>query len=334
MNTRTALIEGFLSKAGWDGAERHVITGDASNRRYERLIDPALGHAVLMDADPKRGEDVHPFVEIANYLSKIGLSAPEVYSADERAGLLLLEDLGDDLYARIVKKKPAFEQRLYFAAVDVLVHIQRQDSLPNVVVFDPHNMTQMTDLAFQWYLGGEECDWRRGYEDFSTIFVDILTQHLTEKSVLALRDYHAENLIWLEEREGHQQVGLLDFQDAVLADPVYDLVSLLEDARRNVPDHIVAATKTYYQEKIGARKKSFEAAYAVMGAQRNLRILGIFARLSKEMGKSQYVDLIPRVYQHLMRNLDHPALIPVAGLLKETLPEPTFEKLQALRHHD
>jgi aminoglycoside/choline kinase family phosphotransferase len=150
--------------------------------------------------------------------------------------------------------------------------------------------------------------------------------------VLVLRDYHAENLIWLPEREGIARVGLLDFQDAVLGHPEYDLVSMLQDARRDVPDNIVRETCQHYLARSGADPESFETAYHLLGLQRNLRILGVFARLCIQAGKPHYVDLIPRVYAHVLHNLKHPKLHHLAKAFLPALPEPTPDFLNTLRN--
>ncbi len=332
MTDRTVLAEALIAQTPWANATRAPLAGDASNRRYERLTDPATGRtAVLMDAPPDRGEDVEPFVRIANHLRAVGLSAPEIYAEDNQNGFLVLEDLGDDLFSRVLTKDPSQERLLYEAATDVLLHLHEAPilSLPS---YDPTLMTELAALAFTKYahaiLGDHD---EVAQERFELRFADILLQETSGTKVVVQRDYHAENLIWLPEREGVQRVGLLDFQLAMLGHPAYDLVSLLQDVRRTVPTGIEMQMVNRYIAASGMDDHDFRTAYSVLGAQRNLRILGVFARLATDYGKPHYVDLIPATWAHLMRDLEHPALIPVANILRDALPEPTAENLARLK---
>lgn len=332
MTDRTVLAEALIAQTPWTNATRAPLAGDASNRRYERLTDPATGRtAVLMDAPPDRGEDVEPFVRIANHLRAVGLSAPEIYAEDNQNGFLVLEDLGDDLFSRVLTKDPSQERLLYEAATDVLLHLHEAPILP-LPSYDPTLMTELAALAFTKYaqaiLGDHDAD---AQERFELRFADILLQETSGTKVVVQRDYHAENLIWLPEREGVQRVGLLDFQLAMLGHPAYDLVSLLQDVRRTVPTGIEMQMVNRYIVASGMDDHDFRNAYSVLGAQRNLRILGVFARLATDYGKPHYVDLIPATWAHLMRDLEHPALIPVANILRDALPEPTAENLARLK---
>ncbi len=333
MTDRESLIADFLSRTAWAGADRAPLAGDASNRRYERLTDPATGRsAVLMDAPPEKGEDVRPFVRIARFLRDVGLSAPEILAEDSAHGFLLLEDLGNDLFARVLERDPGLETGLYTAGIDVLATLHAA-SPPPLSPYDAPLMTDLAALAFDKYRAGIVGDVDHGTRaEFAARFRRLLDQTATpERPVLIQRDYHAENLLWLPDRSGPARVGLLDFQDAMLGHPAYDLVSLLQDARRDVPPAIEAAMIDRFLAQTGADRAAFLPAYSVLGAQRNLRILGVFARLGLEHGKPHYVDLIPRVWGLLQRDLDHPALAPVAGLLRAALPEPTPDNLQRLK---
>ncbi|MBO9434396.1 phosphotransferase [Ruegeria sp. R13_0] len=332
MTDRTVLADALIAQTPWANATRAPLAGDASNRRYERLTDPTTGRtAVLMDAPPDRGEDVEPFVRIANHLRAVGLSAPEIYAEDNQNGFLVLEDLGDDLFSRVLTKDPSQERLLYEAATDVLLHLHEAPILP-LPSYDPTLMTELAALAFTKYthaiLGDHDEDAR---ERFDLRFADILLQETSGTKVVVQRDYHAENLIWLPEREGVQRVGLLDFQLAMLGHPAYDLVSLLQDVRRTVPTGIEMQMVNRYIAASSMDDHDFRTAYSVLGAQRNLRILGVFARLATDYGKPHYVDLIPATWAHLMRDLEHPALIPVANILRDALPEPTAENLARLK---
>ncbi len=332
MPDRATLIDSFLATTDWAGVPRAPLAGDASNRRYERLTDPATGRsAVLMDAPPGKGEDVRPFVTIARFLRDKGLSAPEIYAEDSETGFLLLEDLGDALFARVLAADPTPERQLYEAATHVLVALHEVPP-PELSPYSPPLMAQLSGLAFSKYrLGITGDDGATPHARFLTRFEDILRATTGGKQVVILRDYHAENLIWLPERSGPARVGLLDFQDAMLGHPAYDLVSLLQDIRRDVPAGIEIAMTDLYISATGVDDHAFRTAYAVLGVQRNLRILGVFARLATDYGKPHYLDLIPAVWAHLKRGLDHPALAPVADLLLEALPVPTPEALAALR---
>lgn len=331
MTNRNFLCDNFLAGTPYANWQRGPLAGDASNRRYERLTNTDGQSVVLMDAPPEKGEDVRPFVRIAEYLRAQGLSAPEVLAQDCEHGFLLLEDLGDDLFARVVNREPALEWELYEAATDALAALHRAP-MPELEPYGPRLMAEMAGLALSKYragiLGGSDPDLLARFEN---LFEDILRETVKGDTVLVQRDYHAENLLWLPQREGVARVGLLDFQDARSGHPSYDLVSLLQDARRDVPAGIEMQMINRYIEASGVEESGFRSAYTVLGVQRNLRILGVFARLSLEYGKPHYVDLIPRVWDHFIRGLEHPALAPVTNLLRESLPAPAPGNLDKLR---
>lgn len=332
MTNRAVLAQALLAQTDWSNANRAPLAGDASNRRYERLTDPDTGKtAVLMDAPPEKGEDVRPFVRVSEHLLAIGLSAPEIYAEDAEYGFLLIEDLGDDLFARAIPKSPKIERILYETATDVLVELHAAPIL-SLDSYGPTLMTKLAALALTKYAavinGSLDTD---AVARFEKRFEDVLSQSTQGPKVLVQRDYHAENLLWLPDRGGTKRVGLLDFQDAMLGHPAYDLVSLLQDIRRDVPAGIEMAMINRYIAATGTDEHAFRTAYAVLGAQRNLRILGVFARLGSEHGKPHYVDMIPAVWTHLMRDLDHPALAPVSDLLRQALPLPTPEALEKLK---
>lgn len=331
MTERETLIRTFLIGAGWGDAARAPLAGDASPRRYERLQSATGMTAVLMDAAPELGQDVGPFLTIAAHLAGLGLSAPRVLAADAALGLLVLEDLGDALFARVTKARPDLEIRLYSSAIDVLIALFPHQPPKGLLDLDPIRMAEIARLAVDWYvpgITGKTCD-RAG--DFDGVMAECARDLVTGPQVLMLRDYHAENLIWLPDRNGPAAVGLLDFQDAMAAHPAYDLVSILQDARRDVPEALEAAMVARYCTATGQEATQFAAVYALMGAQRSLRILGIFARLSMHFAKPGYVDLIPRVWRHLNRNLAQPALAPLAALCQRLLPAPTSAGLQRIK---
>ncbi|SES07692.1 hypothetical protein SAMN04490244_105225 [Tranquillimonas rosea] len=330
MPDRTDEIARFLAHAGWGEARRTVLAGDASNRRYDRLVTADGSRAVLMDAPADRGEDVRPFVRIAQHLSACGLAAPEILAQDETRGFLLLEDLGDAIFARVLERDPTLETDLYAGATDVLLKLHAAPRTPEVASYLPE-MADLSQLAWRWYrmeVDGAAEPAGRPARDAMQNALDSLPPW---EPVLILRDYHAENLIWRPERIGTDRVALLDFQDARMGHPAYDLVSLLEDARRDVSPEVQRQMVDRYVAAAGTDREAFEAGYAVMGAQRNLRILGVFARLSMHFGKPHYVDLIPRVWGHLQTDLAHPACAALAAQVRATLPEPTPDHLKTLK---
>ncbi len=331
MPSRDALATGFLARNDWADATIAPLAGDASNRRYMRLSHPSHGPAVLMGAPPEKGEDVRPFTRIARHLSSFGLSAPAILAEDEANGFLLLEDLGDDLFARVIPRDPALERPLYAAATDVLLTLHNAPLPSGLGPYSPHLMAGLAALAFDWYLAHARAPDPDARAGFLADFLPLLEHHAAERTALVLRDYHAENLLWLPSRHGPARVGLLDFQDAMTGHPAYDLVSLLQDARRDVPPGIEQAMIACYIAGSGWNRDAFDTAYHLLGTQRNLRILGVFARLCLRDGKAHYVDLIPRVWDLLQRDLSHPALAPVAPLLRRVLPEPTPDTLRTLK---
>ena len=321
MSDRAAQSREFLARAGWGQAARHFLAGDASDRSYDRLLRGSET-AVLMDAPPGKGDDPASFAAIAAHLAGLGLSPPRVLAADCAAGFLLLEDLGDGLFARLLEADPAREGPLYAHAVDVLVRVQAHAApagLPNLTAAD---WAGAAGFALDWYAfaatGAVPASDR-----FHSVLTDLMQAHADGPRVMILRDYHAENLLWLPSRQGVARVGLLDFQLGQMGQPGYDLVSLLQDARRDVAPGTEAAMIARFVAATGADAATFATAYAVLGAQRALRILGVFARLCLKAGKAGYLPLMPRVWGQLQRNLAHPALAPLAQVCAPLLPEPT-----------
>lgn len=331
MTDRQDLLEAFLSKTSWADARRAPLAGDASNRRYLRLHQENGGTAVLMDAPPEKGEDVRPFVRVSQDLRSAGLSAPRILAQDTEAGFLLLEDLGDGLFARVIDQEPNLEHTLYTAATDVLLALHDTPARSDLPAYSPEIMAEMAALSYRWYLGGLGGSFEESAARFKEEFKPLLETMAGDSDVLIQRDYHAENLLWLPEREGIRRVGLLDYQDAMAGHRAYDLVSLLQDARRDVPAEIEEEMLTHYTQASSRDQTAFRTAYHVLGAQRNLRIIGVFARLSLHSGKPQYIDYIPRVWHYLLRDLDHPANATIRPLILETLPEPTQAHLRTLR---
>ena len=313
-------MKAFLGTSGWDGVPAVPLAGDASFRRYYRLGRDESS-AVLMDAPPPQ-EDVGPFVAVAGLLRGLGFSAPEVLAEDRGHGFLLLEDFGDDTYTRLLARG-ADELALYRLAVDTLVALQRaveRHGTPDLPPYDLERLLGEATLLVDWYrplAGGLR-------EEYLALWRAVLPDAVVASPTLVLRDYHVDNLMLLPDRPGVRGCGLLDFQDAVTGQPSYDLVSLLEDARRDVPASLrQAMTERYLAAFPALNRVAFLRSAAILSAQRNCKILGIFTRLRKRDGKRQYIAHIPRVWRLLEADLRHPALGPVARWLDRHLPPET-----------
>lgn len=317
--TRAAARAGFVAGAGWGDAALSPLAGDASERRYFRLRRDAAA-AVLMDAPPGQADDPAAFVAMANHLAGIGLSPPRVLAADLAQGFLLLEDLGDGLFARLCAQDGAQEPALYRAATDVLAHLHRHPAPPDLPNLTAPDWAMAAGFAFDWYLFAATGD-AGDKSAFTATLAELIARYADGPRVVILRDYHAENLLWLPARAGVARVGLLDFQLGQMGQPGYDLVSLVQDARRDVAPGLEPAMLAHFADVTGRQMDELAPAHAVLGAQRALRILGIFARLCLRGGKAGYVALLPRVWGHLQRNLARRELAPLARQV-QVLPPP------------
>ena len=322
MSDRVALIDRFLAESVWASWQVMPMTGDASGRRYARLIKDGRS-VILMDAPPENGEDTKPFAMIAKWLCSVGLCAPDILAHDPELGVMVLTDLGADDFARWLLRHPDDGTQLYTAAVDTLVYLCRQTADLPLSRMTPQIAADMVAITGEFYAAADVAD-------LMTAVADHFTDHAPTPDTLALRDFHAENLIWRPGEAGLARVGLLDFQDAFLAPAGYDLASLLRDVRRDVDRGLAAQMIEHYIEKSGVGA-AFRTQLACLGAQRNLRILGVFARLARTRGKPQYIDMIPRVWDNLMRDLDHPALARLRAATLDCLPAPDADLLQRLR---
>jgi aminoglycoside/choline kinase family phosphotransferase len=312
----------FVRRAGWGDAGERLLAGDASFRTYYRLSRPRAS-AVVMDAPPPQ-EDVRPFVRIGRHLIALGLSAPVIEAVDEANGFLLIEDLGDDTYARVLAAG-GDELELYRRATDVLVMLHRAGAnalLPELEDYTGEALVEAAMLLPEWYLpaatGRDASD-----EDFATYrdaWRACLARLPAMPDTLLLRDYHKDNLLWLPARPGAKACGLLDFQDALRGHPAYDLASLLEDARRDVPDDVHAACMAHYVAETGVPARDFTTGFALMAAQRHARIIGLFIRLLKRDGKPEYLSHLPRVWRLFERTLRHDALQPLRIWVDRLLP--------------
>ena len=357
MTDRADATDTFMAEASWGEAERAPIPGDASTRSYERV---RMGdrRAVLMNA-PKgaegagepdgasveerraigynalarlAGPNLEAFVCIASELGKRDFSAPDVIAADMEHGFALLEDFGDPVYAKVIATDPAQEQPLYEAAVDVLAAIYRS-TFPRIAEhdgatwrirdYDEAALLAEMDLCLDYYAPDTGVELSVGArESFERVWVEAFIALDAHAPGLALRDYHAENLFWLDDREGLRRVGLIDFQDALFAHPSYDLGSLLEDIRRDVDEALFEPLKQRFCRAAGlACDDAFQAAYHVQAAQRATKLLGFPVRADRDFGKPQYRALLPRVRRHLQRDLSHQACAGIRDWFEDNIPE-------------
>ena len=299
----------FPGFAQWKTAACEPLTGDASVRKYFRLRGEQQT-AILMDAS-QVPDSVAPFIRIANQLRKIGLSAPKLYLHDKANSLLLLEDFGDDTFAKLLKQ-PESAEKLFTLATDVLIalHRQPQAAPEKLRAYHPEKMLEDIELFVQWRTPHVTALEK---EDFRAAWRAVLPQAHRVPPSLLLRDYHVANLMLLPDRDGIRQVGLLDFQDAYRGPVTYDLVSLLEDARRDVPEALQKKLLARYLAAFPALDRElFETSLAILAAQRHTRVLGIFERLARHEGKLDYRRLhSPRVERLLQKALRHPMLADV-----------------------
>lgn len=306
----------FLAPTAWAHAAIDPIPGDASFRRYFRLEKDGKT-AMLMHAPPPN-EDPRPFLEVAEYLNKIGARAPRIYAAEAEHGWVLLEDFGNDRMRDWIDLNPEGEWAAYEGAVDALAQLQshRPGSFPS---YDMAAYQRETDLFVEWYCAAQSLD--VDLASYRDAWTRVLTPLLERQGsgVTVLRDYHAENIMLLgDPREGSEQ-GLIDFQDALVGHRAYDLVSLLQDARRDVSPELEREMLERFKSAADITPE-FDADYAILGAQRNAKIVGVFTRLFKRDGKPRYLELIPRVWKLMERDLKHPSLGPVARWFDAHIP--------------
>ncbi len=347
---RIMAIRSFLDANGFGTADRRRIQGDASTRSYERLVLDGASY-ILMNS-PRRpdgpvvrdgkpysqiahlAEDVTPFVAMALGLRARGFSAPAIFAADRAAGLLVIEDLGDDLV--VEGDPPAPIEPRYAVAVELLAELHREqlpDTLPvedgveyRLPRYDMEALLIETELLLDWYLPKLQAKVSDSKRDlYLALWRDALVPVIEAPATWVMRDYHSPNLLWLPERDGVSRIGLLDFQDAVMGNGAYDVASLLQDARVDVPEMLEIALLSRYTRARFAGDKNFDAAgfaraYATLAAQRASKILGIFARLERRDGKPQYLRHLPRVWGYLQRSLAHPALAPLNAWYRANVP--------------
>ncbi|KQN08568.1 aminoglycoside phosphotransferase [Sphingobium sp. Leaf26] len=321
-----ATAPAFLADAGWDRAAIVPLAGDASFRRYFRVLDGGR-RAVLMDAPPPH-EDPRPFIAVAEHLLANGFAAPRILARDLEQGLVLIEDFGDLRVKEHLDAEPDAELAVYARAIELLADLHRLPAA-DVPPYDRAVYQREAGLLTQYYCPaiGLEVDSDAYVRAWDAVLP--LVEQSPSPTVTVLRDYHAENIMLIDGPASHG-LGLLDFQDALAGHPAYDLVSLLQDARRDVPVEVEAAMLAHYKA-VASPPADFDAAYAVLGAQRNAKIIGIFTRLWKRDGKPRYLSFLPRMWGLLERDLKHPALAPVADWFAANIP--ADKRHQALKEH-
>ncbi len=301
-------MKDWLKSLDWGDTQISFLAGDASFRTYYRLVKGDETR-VLMVAPPDF-EKPAEYAQVTRLLETHGLSVPQIYHIDLEQGFILLEDFGDELYSRCLQNGYN-EEELYEKAVDVLIHLHQNSTdgsslapygkakfLEEALVFldwaYPHHMT--TELR----------------DSYLSEWSNIYSQLPTMPQAIVLRDYMIDNILYLKDRPGIKACGLLDFQDALWGDVTYDLVSLLEDARRDVSPVLAQKMLDRYLEAFPhISKDEFMHSYYAWGAQRSTKIVGVFTRLAKRDHKPNYLKHIPRVWRILREDLKHPALQPV-----------------------
>ncbi len=355
---RADQMRAFLADVGWSAATVTLLPADASTRRYARVA--LNGHRAMVmdqpqdaespscpqDATPEQrralgynaiarlaGADCGRYIAAANYLRARGLSAPDIYAADTANGFVLIEDLGEGIFADALAQDED-EHTLYGAAIDALVRLQTETApslLPPDKPLYPYDETALLaeiDLVTDWFMPVALGRTPRADEvsEHRELWRATLRSALASTPVFVHRDYHAQNLIWLPDRKGEARVGVIDFQDAVAGTRSYDLISLIEDARRDVPAQLGEVMTERYLDAMNAHgakvdRQAYRAEMAVMAAQRNAKIAGIFARLYKRDGKPRYLGYLPRVWGYLNRDLSHPAIAPLKAWYDRAIPE-------------
>jgi aminoglycoside/choline kinase family phosphotransferase len=355
---RDSLRGDFLRRAGWGEAKVTPLPGDASSRHYARLhaggksallmdqpqdVEAPIGSVDDSEAERRAlgynalariaGADTGRFHAVADHLRTRGLAAPRIHAADHALGFVILEDFGDRLFADILANGGS-EEELYRTAAEVLAKLHAEPAPSELAAgiplftYDETALLAETDLLTEWFLplalGRPATEAER--TEHRRLWRDVLDTIADQGKVLVHRDFHAQNLMWLAERDGPGRVGLIDFQDAVAGSRAYDLISLTEDARRDVSPGLAEQTTAHYLAAMAEQGMKLDEAHfrlemAVMAAQRNAKIVGIFARLYRRDGKPRYLGLLPRVWGYLERDLAHPALSRLRAWYDRTIPK-------------
>ena len=320
MVSRINQINNFLKNNQIETKNLIPIKNDASFRKYFRV-----DKKILMDADPHLGEDVGSFININHVLREFKLNVPEIFTIDKENGFLLLEDLGENIFSQILNSEN--EEQLYKQAIDVLVEIYKKDlnKFSNFTFLEKYSVEKLQDesqLFIEWYLKKylEINITDTDIQDFKDIINKIFNNLDTKFEKLVLRDYHVDNLILQKSKLGLKQVGILDFQDAVLGSSSYDLISIIEDVRRPISKDLKNILIKYFIDSTGYDPNQLEKELAFYSVQRNLKILGIFSRLNLRDNKSKYMGYNDNAWKYIESNLNNPTMSDLKVWLKKILP--------------
>ena len=298
----------------WSNWTQAPLPGDASSRRFTRLFGPDGQTVMMMETPFEDADSQAAFTRIAKLLTDAGLAAPQILHED--GAVLILTDLGQRDMTQALAEQPNATEELYAACVDVLLRIQTL-SPPKLTSLTPEVGGEMVRITADQYCNSTEMA-----DTLAAAMTQAMGQLSLRPTTLALRDFHAENLIWRPDLTGTDRLGLLDFQDAFIAPTGYDLISLLRDARRDVSEPIYDMMVGRFGTAIGADMPIFRAQMACLAVQRNLRILGVFARLARVKGKMRYIPMLPRVWHHIQTDLRHPALNELSKVINNSVPAP------------
>ena len=320
MVSRINQINNFLKNNQIETKNLIPIKNDASFRKYFRV-----DKKILMDADPNLGEDVGSFININHVLREFKLNVPEIFTIDKENGFLLLEDLGENIFSQILNSEN--EEQLYKQAIEVLVEIYKKDlnKFSNFTFLEKYSVEKLQDesqLFIEWYLKKylEINITDTDIQDFKDIINKIFNNLDTKFEKLVLRDYHVDNLILQKSKLGLKQVGILDFQDAVLGSSSYDLISIIEDVRRPISKDLKNILIKYFIDLTGYDPNQLEKELAFYSVQRNLKILGIFSRLNLRDNKSKYMGYNDNAWKYIESNLNNPTMSDLKVWLKKILP--------------
>jgi len=312
----------FVEDAGWANAQWDALTADASFRRYFRLKNNE-GTALLMDAAAPH-EDIDAYLDLTAYLRSLGFSVPEIYKEDRALGLALIEDFGDGTFTNLLSRG-VDEETLYLLATDVLSTLHKNDRALgfDLPPYDMKTLMEEVSLFIEWYVPafGNQPVSKEDLLEFKTAWEQVLSALSNKKETLVLRDYHVDNLMQIEGREGVKSCGLLDYQDAVSGPRLYDLVSLIEDARRDISPGLRQKIIDRYESGYGPLNADDIRDMAILGAQRHAKVAGIFVRLYKRDGKPVYLRHLPRVLGLLKNSLEHASLRPVKNITDRLVPD-------------
>ena len=328
--TRHSLLLKFLEQHNINHLNLLPLADDCSFRRYFR-VRKKNKDLVIMDAPPDK-EEVIPFIQMSELLNAYGFSAPKIFDKDVKNGFLLLEDFGDKTYTTALNDLSK-EIDLYETAVDVLIEIYKLKDFDHAIrlpSYDQKKLQSEALLFIEWYLEQRlQLDIsQQEREHFMEAWIDCFRQNESVKSVLVLRDYHVDNLMVLSERTGVRQCGLLDFQDAVIGPASYDLVSLLQDSRRDINDKTTSLMLDRYLEGIGGldNRDNFMKSYYTLGTQRALKVFGIFTRQDILYGNSKYLIHIPRLWRYTLANLEFEGLESIRAWINKNVPQTFIDK--------